>query len=179
MRIYLLDANMLITLSKGYYHFGRVPEFWTWLEDMATQGRIRIPSEIFDEVAPPKQRPKDRDQVSQWLIDRKHIFLLDEYDRSLLPRVIDRYRQQKRGSQWQLGDPLSAREHREIGQDPFLMCAALSGGADYVVVTMESSKPGKERANRKIPDVCKELGITCMGAVEFVHEADFKTSWYE
>lgn len=167
---------MLITLSKGYYAFERVPEFWTWLENMATQGRIKIPKEILDEVAPPNQRPKDRDQVSQWLFDRKRIFLLGEYDMSSLPRVYERYCMEKQSGQWQIGGALSPREYIEIGQDPFLMCAALSGGRDVVVVTMEVSKPGKERANRKIPDVCKELGIQCMGAVEFVHDADFKTS---
>ena len=168
---------MLITLSKGYYSFDRVPEFWTWLEHMATQGRIRIPREIFEEVAPPNQRLKDRDQVSQWLIDRKSIFLLDEYDNSSLSKVYERYCMEKKSGKWQLGKSLSVSEHAEIAKDPFLICAALSGGADYVVVTMEVSKPGKERANRKIPDVCKELDIQCMGAVEFVHDADFKTSW--
>jgi Domain of unknown function (DUF4411) len=32
-------------------------------------------------------------------------------------------------------------------------------GDDRVVVTVEVSKPSKKRQNRKVPDICKTMGV--------------------
>lgn len=61
-----------------------------------------------------------------------------------------------------------------IGRDPFLIAYA-SVSADRVVVTKEVSKPSKQGANRKIPDVCNDLGVKCISSsiyvTDDVHEA--------
>ena len=52
-------------------------------------------------------------------------------------------------------------EIEEIGKDPFLVAAALAG-PDRAVVTREISRPSKQRANRKLPDVCATFGVTVL-----------------
>ena len=49
--IYLLDASVLITAAATFYKLDRVPEYWEWLKHHAQQGRVKMPQEIYDEVA--------------------------------------------------------------------------------------------------------------------------------
>jgi hypothetical protein len=49
-------------------------------------------------------------------------------------------------------------EIEKIGKDPFLIAAAMAG-PDRVIVTKEVSKPKLIRANRRVPDVCNDLGV--------------------
>lgn len=58
--LYLLDANVLIDANRDYYPVERIPEFWGWLLEMGTRGRIKIPQEFLEEVIyplPPDDRP--------------------------------------------------------------------------------------------------------------------------
>ena len=52
-------------------------------------------------------------------------------------------------------------ELEEIGKDPFLVAAALSGEGRFVV-TREVSKKTQLRAKRRLPDVCEALGAQCI-----------------
>ena len=49
--LYLIDANVLIRAHEDYYPLDRVPQFWTWLEQNALVGQIKMPFEIYDEIA--------------------------------------------------------------------------------------------------------------------------------
>jgi len=49
--MYLLDANVLIDAERDYYPMSRVPEFWDWLLHVAESGQVKIPIEVFEEVA--------------------------------------------------------------------------------------------------------------------------------
>ncbi|MFW6092816.1 MAG: DUF4411 family protein [Pseudomonadota bacterium] len=62
------------------------------------------------------------------------------------------------------------------------MSCSLIGNAlvdveDWVVVTTQTSEPRKERANRKIPDVCRQFGVTSVNAYQLGHQLDFRTDW--
>ncbi len=59
---------------------------------------------------------------------------------------------------------LSRAAGRKTPADPYVI--ALAQREQYVVVADESLK----RANRKIPGVCKKLGIRCLSLAEFVKE---------
>ena len=50
---------------------------------------------------------------------------------------------------------LNDSEIEEIGQDPFPIGYALADAGNFTVVTKEVSAPSKQRANRRVPDVCK------------------------
>ncbi len=57
-----------------------------------------------------------------------------------------------------------------------LLEAALSCGAGVTVITKEVSAPSKQRANRKVPDVCKVMGVRCINDFVFYRELNFKTA---
>lgn len=145
MTLYLLDANVLIRAHADYYPMDRIPPFWTWLLSMGTADVIKMPLEIYHEVA------TSADVLGTWLKrnDVKKAILLEETTNG--PRVrriiVEGY-----------APDLNDVELEEIGRDPFLVAAAL-GGPDRVVVTREVSGPSKKRANRKLPDVCAQFNV--------------------
>lgn len=166
--IYLADANVLITANNFYYPIDRVPEYWEWLAYMGSQGHVKMPFEIFEEV---KDGPDDaeKDLLFAWLREdtNKEALLLDErVDPLLVQKVIaEGY-----------APDLTDDEVEQIGRDPFLIAYALAG-KDRCVVTVETSAPKKQRQNRKVPDVCKSMGATSCNPFEFNRELGFRTQW--
>ena len=47
-------------------------------------------------------------------------------------------------------------------------------GSNRAVVTKEVSKPSKQRANRKLPDVCETMGVPWMDDFQFYRERNFR-----
>lgn len=166
--IYLADANVLITANNFYYPIDRVPEYWEWLAYMGSQGHVKMPFEIFEEV---KDGPDDaeKDLLFAWLQEdaNKDALLLDErVDPFLVQKVIaEGY-----------APDLTDDEIEQIGRDPFLIAYALAG-EDRCVVTVETSAPKKQRQNRKVPDVCKAMGAKYCNPFEFNRELGFRTQW--
>ena len=68
-------------------------------------------------------------------------------------------------------------EIEKIGRDPFLVAYGLVSKNDRCVVTTEVSKPSTQRANRRIPDVCTQLGIQSCNTFAFVRTLNFATNW--
>ncbi|GGX90125.1 DNA-binding protein [Litchfieldella qijiaojingensis] len=165
-RLFLLDANVIIHAHDLYYHMDRVPEFWRWLEFHAGNGLIRMPLEIIDEI-----KGGDKAQHVQWAKDRdiRDIMILDEeFDVALLNRVISEG----------YADDLNEVEVDRLGMDPFLIAYALKDRGSRIVVSNEVSKPRKQRANRKVPDVCASVGVQCCNVYELLRELDFSTDWH-
>ncbi|WGR61571.1 DUF4411 family protein [Paracoccus ferrooxidans] len=48
------------------------------------------------------------------------------------------------------------------------------GKSDRTVVKRELSKPSKQRANRKVPDVCSVCGVTWLNDFGFYRGVDFR-----
>lgn len=65
----------------------------------------------------------------------------------------------------------------EIGQDPFLIGYALVNTGERCVVTVEVSAPSKLRQNRRIPDVCSAVGVTCHNPFQVYRVLGFSTGW--
>lgn len=161
--LYLLDANVLIRAHEDYYPIDRVPQFWTWLLAMGDAGFVKLPFEIHNEIAMSTGDLKD------WLTDptvSKQLILDAHIDPSNLTQVVTNG----------YAPDLNDSEMEKIGQDPFIVGYALSYGADVTVVTKEVSAPSKQRANRKLPDVCKSLGVRCLNDFQFYRELNFKTT---
>ena len=159
--LYLLDANVLIDARRDYYPPDRVPQFWQWLVDMGTQGRMRIPREIFDDIV------RGNDELVDWLKLNRHTLVLDEYaPRGLVACVTER------GYASDLADD----EIEKIGSDAFLIAHALVDTGSRCVVTTESSKPSRTRANRHVPDVCEDLDVDCIDTFKLIRRLDFRTS---
>ena len=160
--LYLIDANVLIRAHEDYYPLDRVPQFWTWLEREAAAGRLKMPLEIHDEIA------ISRGPLRDWICERhiKQALILDEEaDADLVDRVLaEGY-----------GENLTDSDLEKIGQDAFLIAYALAA-EDRVVVTKETSSPRKQRANRKIPDVCDTLNVECITDFDLYRKLAFTTA---
>ena len=162
--LHLLDANVLITAHRNYYALDRVPEFWEWLLHNGTEGKLKIPIEIAEEIC------AGTDDLAKWLSnkDRREVLQLDEeVDEAIVRRVID-------GG---YAPDLDDIEIETVGRDPFLIAYALVDTANRCVVTTEVSATRRQRANRKIPDVCNHFNITCHDTFGLVRNLDFTTTW--
>jgi hypothetical protein len=53
MTLHLIDANVLIRAHGDYYPIDRIKPFWKWLLREAQADRVKMPREIYDEVARP------------------------------------------------------------------------------------------------------------------------------
>ncbi len=165
--IYLLDANVLITANSSYYPIDQVPEFWSWVHHQATSSQMKIPQENMEEI---KAGRKDDDPLLAWIGSPgiEAALLLDEaVDVALVQHVVSAG----------YAPDLSDDEIEKIGRDPFLIAYALADPTDRMVVTTEVSKPSAQRANRKIPDVCKLLGAMSCGPFALNKALGFRTGW--
>jgi len=160
--LYLIDANVLIRAHEDYYSLDRVPQFWTWLEQNALAGQIKMPFEIHDEIV------ISRGPLKDWICGqdiRQALILEEEVDDDLVNFVLtDGY-----------GENLTDSDLEKIGRDPFLIAYALAA-EDRVVVTKETPRPSARRANRKIPDVCDTFDIGWMTDFELYRVLAFTTA---
>ena len=158
--MFLLDTNVFISAQRDYYPLDRVPEYWDWLAYQAESGEIKVPRAIWDEL-----QPHDAD-LQAWMRVHQDSFILfpDESD-VFVPDGLAQY-----------GDNLTAEELERIGADPFLIAAAMHHNG--VVVSKEGSKPAKAGSNRRVPDICGDLGVTCITDHKLIVELDFSTSWH-
>ena len=162
--LYLFDANVLITASNTYYPIDQIPEFWSWVEHQATVGNVKLPQEILEEVL---AGGKDDDPLLEWMNDHKKLLLLGEaVDPALVQQVLVKG----------YAPDLTDVELDAVGRDPFLVAYSLAG-PDRCVVTTEVSKPGKQRQNRKVPDVCRTFGVTCCNPFQAYRGLGFSTGW--
>ena len=164
--LYLLDASVLITANAQYYPVDRIPEYWEWLQHMGEEGYVKLPIEIFEEI---KDGPKEKDLLFDWLQEeatKKAILLSDVVSPETVQKVV---------SEGYAND-LSDDEIEQLGRDPFLIAHGLSG-KDRCVVTVEISQPRKQRQNRKVPDVCRSMGVKCCDPFAFTRELGFSTDW--
>lgn len=168
--IYLLDANTLIDAKRDYFEFDRVPEFWEWLEHQGTVGNIKIPVEVYEEFEEPRRADGTRDALSEWAAQpniRSALLLDEEVDSALLTHAT---------FAGYCPDPTD-QEIETMGRDPFLIAHALSEPEQRTIVTTEISKPKRQRANRKLPDVCDDLGIRTINTFQLLRELNFRTNW--
>lgn len=162
--LYLLDADTLIRADRTYYPLKRFPVFWEWLLYHAGSGTVKIPQEQFDEVV------VGRGELVDWLSEKA------KKDSLLLAGVVDQQLVTKATEEGYAPD-LNEAEQLTVGRDPFLIAYALVSVADRIVVSFETSAPAKQRANRKIPDVCAGFGIKCITLFDLIAALDFTTEW--
>jgi hypothetical protein len=162
--LYLLDANVLIDANRDYYPIERVPEFWEWLQNAGENDHVRIPLEVYEEISDGK------DELANWAKQEQiktALLFQEEVDVSLVSLAIDQG----------YASDLTDDEVVKIGRDPFLIAYALRDAASRCVVTTEVAKPSRNRANRHLPDVCRDLGVGCYNTFEFVRALNFSTRW--
>jgi Domain of unknown function (DUF4411) len=161
--LYLLDADTLITGDRRAYPLKRFPIFWEWLRYQGAAGTVKIPLEQFEEVT------TGRGDLVDWLLlDETRSALL--FDQEADPALVADVTLRGYGN-------LNEDEIELVGRDPFLISYAIAAVGDRTVVSFEVSAPGKRRARRKIPDVCRSLGVPCCTLFEMIAALDFTTDW--
>lgn len=170
--LYLLDANVLIDANRDYYPITRVPEFWGWLLEMGKNGHVRIPIEVYEEIKEGTYREdeedKDKVKFTDWAKNSETetvLLLNEEVDVALVAQIVDKG----------YAPDLTDDEVEKIGRDPFLVAYGLKDKNNRCLVTTEVSRPSKQRANRKLPDVCKDFGVSCCNTFKFTKELNFST----
>lgn len=168
--MHLLDANILIRAHGDYYALNRVRPFWDWLEYQAHVGAVKIPSEIFEEVAG-GGAPRPGDLLVPYLRQvpvKRAMLLQEEVDPAILQHVVS--------TAYACPQP-TEQEVEDMGRDPFLIAYALADPQARTVVTCETSKRTQRGARAKVPDACEDLGVRCIGPFEFFRELDFALDW--
>jgi hypothetical protein len=146
-----------------------VPEFWAWVAHKGAGGEIKMPLETFEEVRD-GGGDVDRDLLFGWIQseENKASLLFDEEVNSeLVQRVLE----------FGYAPDLTDVEVDTIGRDPFLIAYALASPADRCVVTTEVSSRRKQRQNRRVPDVCADLGAKCVDTFAMLRALRFSTRW--
>ena len=166
--LYLLDANVLITAHHSYYPVDTVPEFWAWLAHRAAAGHVKIPAEIFYEIKD-GGLDKEKDLLFDWIQQadiKSAIMLKEEPDLELVRKVTEEG----------YAPDLTDVEIEKVGRDPFLIAYGLAS-KDRCVITAEVSEPKKQRANKKVPDVCDIFGVLRNDLFFITKQLKFSTRW--
>lgn len=165
---YLLDANVLITANATYYEKGRVPHFWDWLASESAKGIVKIPQQIFEEITPSSEDWDFADWISK---NEGNLSLAEIVSEQHLIRVLQ--------EGYEL-EPSTIAESLPVSDknDVMLISYALAGNGDRCVVTLESKQenapPTLKPNRRKIPYVCRRLGIRPIDTFDLIRELDFR-----
>ena len=157
--LYLLDANVLIRAHEDYYPLDRIPQFWDWLVEEAKSGSVKMPFEIYDEIA------NASGPLKEWITSanvKNVLVLAEEVDQMIFNQVLDTA----------YAPDLTDDELETAGRDPFLVTYGLMGQA-RAIVTKEVSKPSKIRGRRKVPDACDIMNVPWMTDFRFYRERNF------
>ena len=174
--LYLLDANVLITAHDDYYPIDRIPQFWDWIIFHAKQGNIQMPFEMLAEVKagqPKRDAANQDDELLRWLKTNSHEKDL-LFDASADQLVVNRVFREG----YELPQP-SLAELNKIRKDPLLIAYALARQSSCIVTLegkQENATDAKQGHNRKIPFVCRKLGIRCIDTFDLIRELDFRTA---
>ena len=157
LAVYVLDANVFIEAARRYYAFDLVPRFWTTLEQLAQDGRVRSVDHVSRELA------RGHDRLAEWasgeftdaFASTDGADVLAEF-RSIMGWVT---------AQGQFTD--AAKEQFARGADGWLVAYAKAMG--YVVVTQEQISADVRR-RVPIPNVCMAFGVRYVDTFEMLRE---------
>jgi hypothetical protein len=161
--LYLLDADTLIRADNLYYPPKAFPVFWPWLVHMGACHTIKIPQEQYEEIT------NGTGGLVDWLKD-------DEVKGALIfaeeanPAIVGEVTLNGYGE-------LDENGLEKVGKDPFLISHGYAEKAQRTIVTFEVSAPSKKGANRKIPDVCGDLGVLSCNLFGLIKALNFTTDW--
>lgn len=157
---YWLDSNVYIQSYKGPYSFDVAPGFWGGLLRHASQGEIRSPMEVYDELT---EKLEKKDQLALWARDHKEqIFVeADETVQSNYGKVGEHVRKNYEAS--------FATKFMDDA-DSWLIAHAMSDGGN-VVVTLEVPKGGLAV---RIPNICNFFQIRWFNHYEMLRQLGIK-----
>jgi len=156
-RIFLLDANVLITAHRAYYAFDLCPGFWNSIKDSHAKGRIFSIERVKSEWE------KGKDALAKWVNDElPESFFLDDTTTEIATEFAPLMTWVKSK------DFLPAAKVKFANDtDGWLVATAKQKG--YSVVTLEARQEGA-KARVPMPNVCEEFGVEYCHTFEMLRE---------
>lgn len=154
---YSLDANVFIEAARRYYAFDLVPRFWTGLEQLAREGRVRSVDRVKQELE------KGHDRLAEWAArDFAHGFASTD-----TAEVLAEFR---RVIAWVTAEAQftdAAKQQFASGADGWLVAYARANG-DVVVTQEQLSVDVRRRV--PIPNVCNAFGVRYVDTFQMLRE---------
>lgn len=164
--LYLLDSNVLITANDTYYELERFRPFWDWVRAEAKRNIVKIPQEMLAEITPASE------DFLLWLSENQVNLAIDEVQS---PSLVESVLLNGYGFIRSDLDDIATIEQTN---DAILIAYALADRSNRCVVTLEGVQGPDTRLpkpqNRKIPLVCRQLGVTCIDTFDLIRELDFR-----
>jgi len=163
--LYLIDSNILIEAAKRYYAFPIAPSFWNALLHLAKKEKVASIDKVKEEIE------RQKDDLSAWIKQ-----LPDNFFRSTNEEdVTNEFKKLVFGVQ-NNGNfkPEAISEFMEAADGWLISYAKCK---HCILVTEERPNPYSRR-KVKIPDVCKEFGVSYMNTFEMLKDAGVKLTYY-
>lgn len=157
LAVYVLDANVFIEAARRYYAFDLVPRFWTTLEQLARDGRVRSVDRVSQELA------RGHDRLAEWASGD----FIDAFASTDGAQVLAELRNIMGWVTIQRQFTDAAKEQFARGADGWLVAYAKAMG--YVVVTQEQISADVRR-RVPIPNVCMAFGVRYVDTFEMLRE---------
>jgi hypothetical protein len=159
-----LDADVLIQSKNGLYSFEIAPPFWSFLDEQVKVGKVRSSTRIYDEIL---KREDKNDKLTLWVKNRKtsgmFVEPLKDVQRiygEIADYTMEKYSQRRAKA----NDFLS-------GGDGWLIAHAKR---DSGTVVSHESRVDKTSMTPKIPNVCTQFEVPCIGLAEMLTKLNFK-----
>ncbi len=159
-----LDADVLIQAKNGLYSFEIAPPFWSFLDEQAKLGKIRSSTKIYDEIL---KREAEKDKLTLWVKNRKNsgMFVAPTKDVQKVYGQIADYTMEKYSQRRPKANAFLS------GADGWIIAHAK---CDEGIVVSHESRVDKTSLTPKIPNVCTEFGVPCIGLAEMLTRLNFK-----
>ena|SRR5271157_4289422 len=155
MRKYCLDANVLIQAKNGPYGFDIAPTFWELIDQKFEEKIICTSTLVYKELA------DGNDELAAWIKQRRDSGCFVEPDQEVqnnLSAIADYVNKNY---------PVHEAAEFLAGADPWVI--ALAKATDSVVVTQEKLV-GSESKKVKIPNICKQFGVSYIDTYQLLRE---------
>jgi predicted nucleic acid-binding protein len=148
-----LDTSGILDAWVRFYPPDVFPTIWSQMDESAKKGEIFVVEEVLRELE------KKDDGIHKWVKQREAIVV--PIDDEVQKRVVE--------IMFKYGRLVDTKKNRSVG-DPWVVALALVRG--LTVVTGE--KASGNLAKPKIPDVCKDLSLSCIEMVDFFRKQGWR-----
>lgn len=171
MSEYLFDTNVFMSpIKQKYYHHQTHPAFWQMTEEMMNVAKVSSIQEVFDEI-------KGNNWLANWVKGHKGFFKqLDGADQQRVADIL------QVATDWMKLNSFSVHDLTEFssGADSYLIARALE--KNMTIVSYESAYSRHSRHPEshkiKIPDIAKQVGVTCINLHDFFIAENVKFTGY-
>jgi len=161
-----LDADVLIQAKNGLYSFEIAPPFWSFLDEQARLGKIRSSTKIYDEIL---KREDEKDKLTLWVKNRKtsgmFVAPAKEKDVQKVYGEIADYTMEKYSQRRPKVNAFLS------GADGWIIAHAKCDGG---TVVSHESRVDRTSMTPKIPNICTQFGVPCIGLADMLTRLGFK-----